>query len=62
MVSMVIGSPIKKVSRVKKKQKQETYWRLKTTCLEPPAFSLGATGVIVVVVAMVVAAIVHIVL
>ena len=56
-------SPIKKVSRVKKKkQKQETYWRLETTCLEPLAFSLGATGVMVVVVVMVVVAIIHIVL
>ena len=34
-------SPIKMVSRIyKKKQKQETYWRLKTTCLKPLAFPL----------------------
>ena len=52
-------SSVKKVSRVKK---QETYWTLETTRLEPLAFSLAATGVMVVVVAMVVVAVVHIVL
>ena len=48
-------SPIKKVSRVKKKK--ETYQRLETTRLEPLAFSFGAMEVVVVVVAMVIVAV-----
>ena len=55
------GNPVKEVSRVKK-QKQKTYQRLETCCLEPLSL-LGATVVMVVgdgLVASVV--IVHIVL
>ena len=40
------GNPVKEISRVKK-QKQKTYQRLETCCLEPLVL-LGATVVMVV--------------